>query len=420
MHLVTRNVNTAFRDLVALFSGGEIAHHVRNRDRIKIEAEIVKKPSRNGNVMMIDEPVTITYTRPKERVLFNAARDANPFFHLYEALWMLAGRNDVDAVAYYAKQMREYSDDGRTLNGAYGYRWRRAHTMYDDGRDVTAGDDVDQLDILVNHLKADPTSRRAVLQMWNVEDDLLKIEAREPCREVGCVKGMWVNGRGRAMLEEGAKCPVCKGSGKSGKDFSKDVCCNLSVMFSIRHVPHFYYDGGPDCGEDLLDMTVTNRSNDMIWGLLGANYVHFTFLQEYMAARLDCEVGKYHHFTNNLHVYDWNWKPEEWLNDRQQDWYGRGAIRENGPITNTFPLITDHSVFDNEVVQFAKRYSKEAYQPASVEWTEPFLRDVAEPMMLAFNSYKRKSAPTMSWVQKIKADDWRIACSNWIERRLNK
>ena len=102
-------------------------------------------------------------------VLFNSARDCNPWFHLYESLWMLAGRNDVASIAYYAKNMANYSDDGKTLNGAYGFRWRH---MVARGQPWKG---VDQLDILVNHLKADPTSRRAVLQMWNVEDDLLKI-----------------------------------------------------------------------------------------------------------------------------------------------------------------------------------------------------------------------------------------------------
>jgi hypothetical protein len=90
---------------------------------------------------------------------------------------MLAGRNDVATVAYYAKQMREYSEDGKTLNGAYGYRWRnQLVNVYEHG-DPT-WQHVDQLDVLVAHLKADPTSRRAVLQMWNVEDDLLKIGTR--------------------------------------------------------------------------------------------------------------------------------------------------------------------------------------------------------------------------------------------------
>jgi thymidylate synthase len=172
---------------------------------------------------------------------------------------MLAGRNDVDSVAYYAKQMREYSDDGKTLNGAYGYRWRKAKTNVlgsgvDDG---IVYDEIDQLAVIVNHLKAQTESRRAVLQMWNVEDDLLKI---------------------------GSDLDFMR-----GKE-SKDVCCNLSVMFAVRKV-----NTGPgDYGDEYrsyLDMTVTNRSNDLIWGLLGANFVHFTILQEYMAARLG--VAKY-------------------------------------------------------------------------------------------------------------------------------
>src|SRR5262249_11634251 len=147
-----------------------------------------------GTVLVIDEPVTITYTHPRERVLFNTVRDANPFFHLYEALWMLAGRNDVAPLSYYNSRMKEFSDDGKTLNGAYGYRWRNARGReYGSGLTIVMVDDptlptgkrpvcadlsvgsCDQLDTLVNHLRADPTSRRAVLQMWNVEDDLLKI-----------------------------------------------------------------------------------------------------------------------------------------------------------------------------------------------------------------------------------------------------
>ena len=171
MHLKTRNVNTAFTELVNIFN--------QNPDYVPYlcsPVPIVKRPSRNGNVLMIDGPVTITYSHPKERVLFNSARDANPFFHLYEALWMLDGRNDVDSVAYYAKQMREYSDDGKTLNGAYGYRWRKTRVTHCwKGVGDPIQEEVDQLQILINHLKADSNSRRAVLSMWNVEDDLLKI-----------------------------------------------------------------------------------------------------------------------------------------------------------------------------------------------------------------------------------------------------
>jgi hypothetical protein len=49
--------------------------------------------SRMGKVLVVDHPVCTTYERPYERVLFNSERDANPFFHFMESLWMLAGRN---------------------------------------------------------------------------------------------------------------------------------------------------------------------------------------------------------------------------------------------------------------------------------------------------------------------------------------
>src|SRR5215510_914392 len=97
-----RNVNDAFAGLVEGIHSGTI--------RTEVE------PSRYGEVIAVPEPVLLTYTHPWERVLFNAARDANPFALLYEALWMLAGRNDVAPLAYYTKRFREFSDDGETLN----------------------------------------------------------------------------------------------------------------------------------------------------------------------------------------------------------------------------------------------------------------------------------------------------------------
>jgi hypothetical protein len=182
VHLTYHNVNDAFQGLVKLFADWE-RFEGRWRD-LGGKYSVTRRPSRNGSTLTIDEPVLITYTHPAERVLFNTARDANPFALLYESLWMLAGRNDVESLAYYTRQFREYSDDGKTLNGAYGYRWRCAKGVPhlwtsggEPGKSVRGYNrpGVDQLNLLVDHLKANPDSRRAVLQMWNVEDDLLKI-----------------------------------------------------------------------------------------------------------------------------------------------------------------------------------------------------------------------------------------------------
>lgn len=318
--------------------------------------------SRNGPVLMVEEPVTITYSHPRERVLFNAARDANPFLHLYEALWMLAGREDVAPLAYYTKNFMNYSDDGVTLNGAYGYRWRHADT------DVEPRD---QLEILIEHLQNKPESRRAVLQMWNVADDLMMI------------------------------------------DESRDVCCNLSAMFSIREERNWEAEhkmAMPFPPKKYLDMTVTNRSNDMIWGTLGANIVHFSVLLEYMAAHLGVEVGVYNQFSNNMHVYENNWNPHEWL-----AW----VPSEEGHY-EVFPLVKDPVVFDEELPRsVGKDWTDEA--PFAGEWKEPFFAEVVDPMLRAFGMYKSKDySSALYWAQRIRADDWRIAARGWLERRINK
>jgi len=448
MHLRTRNVNTAFRDLVKLFKNGGKVREARtsydddgnplHTDYVEREL-VVKKPSRNGNVMMIDEPVTLTYSHPRERVLFNAARDANPFFHLYEALWMLAGRNDVTPLAYYAKKMKEFSDDGVTTNGAYGYRWRTAMTSikgFEECPSVKLAwhkqhGGIDQLDILVNHLKADPNSRRAVLQMWNVEDDLLKIGGGV-CR--------YCNGAGDKFNgdpNQSGHCPECDGTHKDKG--SRDTCCNLSVMFSIRQEEYInreaeHHMAMPVRGtKTYLDMTVTNRSNDLIWGLLGANYCHFTFLQEYMAARLGAEVGKYHHFTNNLHVYDWNWKPEEWLNAKNfADGYSLHTDAPGCMISKTVPLIKNVEVFEDQLRTIVDFYdggdSDRSLNLGDI--SEPFLRNVASPTFSAFKAYKRSKAKDSAGIDgresmdhalevatTIMADDWRLACTEWLKRR---
>lgn len=233
MHLRYRNLNHAFAHLVRAIHTGDVP-----TDGIS---------SRNGETLTVREPTMVTYENPRDRVLLNRYRDANPFFHLYESLWMLAGRNDIAPLCYYNSRYKEFSDDGVTANGAYGYRWRHAQTDREtkipyDARQGAFG--VDQLEILISHLRSNPHSRRAVLQMWNVEDDLLKIGGLgNRCRCDMC------DGTGGVPLlhDEGEtmqKCPKCDGSSWMDEPASKDVCCNLSIMFSIESGDCLFCEGG--------------------------------------------------------------------------------------------------------------------------------------------------------------------------------
>lgn len=126
-----------------------------------------RENTRNGRVIVSPDPVMTIYTRPWERVIFYSERDANPFFHLFEAIWMLAGSNDVEWLAQFNKQMLQYSERG-LLHGAYGYRWRE-HFL------------VDQIEEVIKILKHDPQTRQAVIGMWDPEVDLNKPHKDIPC-----------------------------------------------------------------------------------------------------------------------------------------------------------------------------------------------------------------------------------------------
>lgn len=128
----------------------------------------VREDSRAGEVLRSPEPVTTRYTFPTRRVLFEANRDANPFFHLFEALWILAGRQDVQFLTQFNKRMAEFSDDGFTFHGAYGARLRGAF-------------DNDSLTVAVRKLKKDPNSRRVYCGIWDPIYDLETESKDIPC-----------------------------------------------------------------------------------------------------------------------------------------------------------------------------------------------------------------------------------------------
>jgi thymidylate synthase len=309
--------------------------------------------SRAGRVIEYPSPVMTTYTQPTERVLFFPARDANPFFHLFEALWMLAGRNDLFYVAQFNSRMKDFSDDNETLHGAYGHRWR-------------AYFDKDQLDLLIQHLKADPNSRRAVLQMWDVKD-----------------------------LEKIVKEPK-----------SRDVPCNTQVYFKIR--------GGR------LQMTVSCRSNDIIWGTYGANAVHFSILQEYMAARLGVPMGPYYHLSDSYHAYQGVFEKTldilEQKNVGDALWYDSYLGWNKGMHYSPEPMFTDPYKIDEDLYNFIEHPYNEG-----LTWSNTFFSETAIPMLRAWKYYKEKKyTEALLHLKPVPALDWKKAATEWLERRRKK
>jgi hypothetical protein len=120
------------------------------------------------------------YWNPVRNVSFDPIRDANPYFHYFEALWIIAGRDDVRTLAHILPRMADYSDDGSIFHGAYGYRLRNWHTG--------DGGCIDQIEQAINILRGSPTSRQVVLSIWNPAKDLGTKTKDMPCNDMIMLK----------------------------------------------------------------------------------------------------------------------------------------------------------------------------------------------------------------------------------------
>ena len=306
------------------------AYH-QGMNLIRHEGEEVM--TRNGLAYKTPFPVTTVYTHPMERVLFDEYRDANPFFHFFEALWMLAGRNDVDFVKRFASKMGDFSDDGQTFNAAYGYRWR-THFEHD------------QIHEAIQLLRKDPNTRRCVIGMWDPSYDL-------------------------------------------GLN-SKDIPCNLAVKLCIV--------------KGCLEMYVFNRSNDIIWGCYGANMVHMSFLQEYVASHLGCDVGKYYQISTDYHAY------KDVFDSKIETIERFPKISDIDPYTFSSMVYAMSDALDGKFDQDLQDF----FKGKETAFFSGYFICVVAPMLHAFNTWKKSR--TIS-VDGIMAGDWALAVTQWMQRR---
>jgi len=237
-----------------------------------------QQDSRAGKVRRAPAPVVSDLTNPTRRVFWCPHRKPNPFFHLAEAIWMLAGRNDAAYLQQFAPTFNQFADDGTTLGGAYGHRWR-SHFGHD------------QIRWAIDHLRNEPTSRRCVITMFDPRKEHADMELRLP----------------------------------------KDVPCNTQIYFSSR----------TDAKDDLtliLDMTVMARSNDMVWGAYGSNVVHFSMLHELVARSVGFELGTMRTFSNDFHMYERHF---HLMDHRIVDNPYESMIIRDTPAPYSEPLLTD-------------------------------------------------------------------------------
>lgn len=307
----------------------------------------VPSVSRGIKTIRYPGPVSTVYRRPRERVLFDQVRDANPFFHLMESLWIIAGSNTAALPSYFLNNITRFSDNGTTFHGAYGYRLAKAFGF-------------DQLQDVITLLQEKPDTRQAVLSIWNPELDL-----------------------GVA---------------------TKDTPCNDLLMLDIV--------------DDALNLTVCNRSNDVIWGAYGANAVQFSVLQEWLALSIGVGVGYYVQQSNNYHVYPDN---PFWRAFLDGD---HAAGHVSNPYMNQtvvpYALASDPAdamLFRWDCAMLNKR-AVEGAKLSEGEYRTQYFDRVVVPMIQSYDAYKRKDYDRAIEISHaVQAEDWRLACTQWIERR---
>lgn len=289
--------------------------------------------SRNGPVVSVEGPTILKMKNPNDRVLYDVQRNANPFFHLFESLWMLAGSNEVKFVQQFNSQIGAYSDDGETFNAAYGHRWRR-HFGYD------------QIARSIEMLRANTYDRRVVITQWDPRGDL-----------------------GSASL---------------------DIPCNQQIM------PRVY--------EGKLNFLTTNRSNDLIWGLMGANAVHLTVLMELMARALDLPLGEWVHVSNNLHIYERHWDLA-----RSVTPYPMYLPRPKNQ-----PLLVEGETYE-DFIQDCECF----ITGQDDDFRTEFFDGTVAPLIQGWHKWRRDGdlEGAIYDASCVEADDWRKACVQWLKRK---
>lgn len=216
--------------------------------------------SRNGRMKELG-PVSITIEKPWLRYVSVAERKVSLPAQIAETMWVLSGRNDVEWLSHYLPRAKDFSDDGTTWSGGYGPSLR-----------AWGPDRVDQLWHVVELLREDVETRRAVISLY------------DPARDTA--PGL------------------------------KDVPCNNWLSFRVGN------DGR-------LHLNVATRSNDIIWGWSGINTFEWSVLLAVVCALTGLAQGTIRYNITSLHLYERHFAKARRIVDANQ---GREiALEDAGP-----------------------------------------------------------------------------------------
>lgn len=228
----------------------------------------VRTPSRNGTTKELAmQQVTLTHPFPAE--ITTPGRKVALPAQIAETMWILSGRNDIDWLSNYLPRAKDFSDDGMTWRGGYGPRLRN---FGNDPQGEFGADGVDQLEHVVNLLRNDPETRRAVMAIYDPVIDTAP---------------------------------------------GKDIPCNNWVHFL------------PRAGE--LNAHIAIRSNDLMWGWSGINAFEWSALLEIVAGLTGFRQGSITFGISSLHLYENHWQRAENILETTAFMGGPPIFEKNNP-----------------------------------------------------------------------------------------
>ncbi|MEH6671200.1 thymidylate synthase [Halopseudomonas sp.] len=222
--------------------------------------------------------VLIELKNPRSRLSRTEGR-GKLFSCLGELAWYLSGSNELAFITHYIKKYVHYSDDEITVYGAYGPRFMGEN----ENR---------QIFNVIDLLRKKPTSRQAVIQLFDSKDILEK---------------------------------------------HNDIPCTCTMQFLIR--------------KNKLHMFTSMRSNDVFLGLPHDIFT-FTMIQEIIANSLNCKLGSYKHYVCSLHIYEKDLeKADAYINSGYQDKIQMPAMPRGDPWRSVNKVLkAEESIRLGEIV----------------------------------------------------------------------
>jgi thymidylate synthase len=106
--------------------------------------------------------IAFVLTNPRNRLGYHKVRRFSLPFAIGETIMLFADTNEIAPLARINKRMHQFSDDGKTTHGNYGYRIAK------------------YIERIVEKLQHDPTTRQAILPIYG-EKDITTVSKDIPC-----------------------------------------------------------------------------------------------------------------------------------------------------------------------------------------------------------------------------------------------